>query len=264
MAVAAPVALRAEGAGLGEAGLLRASASLRPGEYLWDDLQPVSGGGVSLHVSIRDQRLYVYRGGTLVAVSTVSTGMPGHRTPTGEFSVLQKRVWHRSNLYSNAPMPYMQRLTWGGIALHAGHNPGYPASHGCIRLPHAFARRLFGETALGTRVKMTDRFDGTVYYLEVDNEVFLYRHAEPSFTPVAGGERDLARASLTPTVVTPPTAPRALPVPERATAAPLVLRYDVGANEADTALAVPPKPPAAAPPPPDPWNGTVRPHWMVR
>src|SRR3546814_10651322 len=70
----------------------------------------------------------------LVGMASVSTGMKGHRTPTGEFPVLQKRQWHRSNLYSNAPMPFMQRLTWDGIALHAGHNPGYPASHGCIRL----------------------------------------------------------------------------------------------------------------------------------
>ncbi|RYM09102.1 L,D-transpeptidase [Sphingobium cupriresistens] len=85
----------------------------------------------------------------------LSTGMKGHRTPTGDFPILQKRQWHRSNLYSNAPMPYMQRLTWDGIALHAGHNPGYPASHGCIRLPYAFARDLFALTKMGTLVEVT-------------------------------------------------------------------------------------------------------------
>src|SRR3546814_9593425 len=79
---------------------------------------------------------HVYDGDRLVGMASVSTGMKGHRTPTGEFPVLQKRQWHRSNLYSNAPMPFMQRLTWDGIALHAGHNPGYPARHGCIRLPY--------------------------------------------------------------------------------------------------------------------------------
>src|SRR5262249_57571081 len=78
----------------------------------------------------------------LIAQSAVSTGMPGYRTPTGVFSVLQKRRYHESNIYSGAPMPFMQRLTWSGIALHAGVLPGFPASHGCIRLPHHFAVAL--------------------------------------------------------------------------------------------------------------------------
>src|SRR3546814_17551293 len=89
-------------------------------------------------------------------MASVSTGMKGHRTTTGEFPVLQKRQWHRSNLYSNAPMPFMQRLTWDGIALHAGKNPGYPASHGCIRLPREFAEHLFGVTDHGQVVVVAD------------------------------------------------------------------------------------------------------------
>jgi hypothetical protein len=94
----------------------------------------------------------VYDNGTPVAVSAVSTGMPGHPTPMGVFSVIQKQKWHHSNLYSNAPMPYMQRITWSGVALHAGVVPGHPASHGCIRLPERFAVRLWGMTKVGARV----------------------------------------------------------------------------------------------------------------
>ncbi|HEY1244590.1 MAG TPA: L,D-transpeptidase family protein [Hyphomicrobiaceae bacterium] len=103
-------------------------------------------------VSVARQRVSVYGQTGLVAQSAVSTGMPGFRTPTGVFSILQKRRYHESNVYSGAPMPYMQRLTWSGVALHAGVLPGYPASHGCIRLPHRFAVELWGMTRVGTRV----------------------------------------------------------------------------------------------------------------
>jgi hypothetical protein len=103
-------------------------------------------------VSIARQRVAVYSQTGLIAQSAVSTGMPGYRTPTGVFSILQKRRYHESNIYSGAPMPYMQRLTWSGVALHAGVLPGYPASHGCIRLPHQFAVELWGMTRVGTRV----------------------------------------------------------------------------------------------------------------
>jgi hypothetical protein len=85
----------------------------------------------------------VYRNGILIGATTVSTGRPGHLTPTGVFTVLQKQKEHRSTIYDGAPMPYMERLTWGGVALHAGGLPGYPESHGCIHLPSEFARRLF-------------------------------------------------------------------------------------------------------------------------
>ena len=83
-------------------------------------------------VSVTEQRAYVYRNGILIAATTVSTGRPGHVTPTGVFTVLQKQKEHRSTIYDGAPMPYMERLTWGGVALHAGGLPGYPESHGCI------------------------------------------------------------------------------------------------------------------------------------
>ena len=97
----------------------------------------------------------MFKGGTLVDSAPVSTGKKGHETPAGIFPILQKKVHHRSNRYSNAPMPYMQRLTWTGIALHAGPLPGYRASHGCIRLPRAFAKKLYGLTSFSTRVTVT-------------------------------------------------------------------------------------------------------------
>jgi hypothetical protein len=112
-------------------------------------------GPLILAVSIGNQRVTVYDNGTPVAVSPISSGMPGHSTPMGVFSVIQKQRWHHSNLYSNAPMPYMQRITWSGVALHAGVVPGHPASHGCIRLPERFAVRLWGMTKVGARVIIT-------------------------------------------------------------------------------------------------------------
>ena len=116
---------------------------------------PPADGAVKIVVSIPQQKAFVYKAGALVAVSPVSTGKRGHETPTGIFPIMEKQVHHRSNKYSNAPMPYMQRLTAYGIALHAGHVPGYPASHGCIRLPFGFAKRLYGMTGYGTTVTVT-------------------------------------------------------------------------------------------------------------
>ena len=95
---------------------------------------------------------HLYAGGVAVAQSQVSTGVPGHPTPQGVFSILEKRIYHESNLYSDAPMPYMQRITWSGVAMHQGVVPGRPASHGCIRLPAAFAKRMWGLTKVGARV----------------------------------------------------------------------------------------------------------------
>ncbi len=103
-------------------------------------------------VSIAKQRITVYGPQGVIGHSPVSTGMRGHDTPTGVFTILQKNRFHRSNIYSGAPMPFMQRLTWSGVALHAGALPGYPASHGCVRLPAAFAQDLWDTTRLGARV----------------------------------------------------------------------------------------------------------------
>ena len=121
-----------------------------PGAFVWQP-QRATDGPVEIVVSLPLQSAYVYRGGTLIGVSSVSTGAPGNDTPTGRFEILEKKRHHRSNLY-DAPMPFMQRLTWDGIALHAGAIPGYPASHGCVRLPADFASKLFAVTRLGASV----------------------------------------------------------------------------------------------------------------
>lgn len=115
-----------------------------------------AAGPVTLLISIADQKLYVYRGQTIVAESAVSTGRPGNDTPVGVFTILQKAAVHKSNLYDDAPMPFMQRLTWDGVAIHAGRNPGYPDSHGCIRVPNGFAKKLFAATAMGATVEVTE------------------------------------------------------------------------------------------------------------
>lgn len=128
---------------------------LKPGEFIWAP-QVAPRGPMMIVVSLQRQKAYVYRNGVIIGVSTVSTGTKDRETPTGVFTVLQKDIDHKSNLYSNAPMPFMQRLTWGGIALHAGKLPGFPASHGCIRLPNGFARVLYGVTARGMTVVITD------------------------------------------------------------------------------------------------------------
>ncbi len=149
-----PGVARAMQAALSGSSVEEAVAKLRPGQFIWaPDVAP--DGPVMIIVSLEKQRAYVYRNGVLIGVSTVSTGKKGHETPTGVFTVLQKAKDHKSNLYNNAPMPFMQRLTWDGIAMHAGSLPGYPASHGCIRLPMAFARQLYGVTSLGLTVVIT-------------------------------------------------------------------------------------------------------------
>lgn len=125
--------------------------TLAPGEFVWRDT-PTRPAITHIVVSIPDQRAYVYEGPEMIAATTVSTGRMGHSTPSGIFPIIEKHELKLSNLYDDAPMPNMQRLTMDGIALHAGHVPGYPASHGCIRLPSAFAKKLFSVTSIGTPV----------------------------------------------------------------------------------------------------------------
>jgi L,D-transpeptidase catalytic domain len=119
---------------------------------LWKDFGATPKGPLQIVVSIGSQHVTIYDNGVRVAQGPVATGMRGYETRTGVFSIIQKDRYHRSNLYSNAPMPYMQRITWSGVALHEGPLPGHPASHGCIRLSHDFASRLWLVTKLGTRV----------------------------------------------------------------------------------------------------------------
>lgn len=124
---------------------------LKPGQFVWE--QRAGYANPLRMVAVLDiQRLYVFDGDELVGFSTISSGKRGKETPSGIFKILQKKVYHESNIYANAPMPFMQRLTWDGIAIHAGHLPGYPASHGCIRLPRRFAEALYGATQLDAEV----------------------------------------------------------------------------------------------------------------
>jgi len=127
------------------------SVRLRPGQYVWEAGRH-STGPLFLVIDLSTQRATLYRNGIVIGASTVSTGRKGRETPTGVFTILQKEVAHRSRTYDDAPMPYMQRLTWKGVALHAGRLPGYRASHGCIRLPAGFARLLYGVTKIGMPV----------------------------------------------------------------------------------------------------------------
>jgi L,D-transpeptidase catalytic domain len=130
-------------------------AELKPGDYAWHpEVSPA--GPVVVLVSLPDQILYVYRNGVRIGRSTVSSGKPGKQTPTGVFTVLQKKVRHESSIYKGAQMPHMQRLTWTGIAMHAGNLPGYPASAGCVRLPVDFAAKLYSVTGIGTTVIIAD------------------------------------------------------------------------------------------------------------
>lgn len=124
---------------------------LQAGQYVWAP-QVAPDGPMLFIVNLKTQRAVLYRNGVPVGATTISTGRSGHETPTGIFTILQKQVVHHSSKYDNAPMPYMERLTWQGVALHAGKLPGFPASHGCIRMPAGFAKLLYGLTSLGMTV----------------------------------------------------------------------------------------------------------------
>lgn len=131
------------------------ATTLSSGQYVWD-AEAASSGILSLVINLTRQRVLVYRGEVLIGASTISSGSKGRETPTGTFGILQKEVSHRSGTYDSAPMPYMQRLTEKGVAMHAGNLPGYSASHGCIRLPMAFAKLLYAVTEIGTPVTIID------------------------------------------------------------------------------------------------------------
>lgn len=139
-------------------------------------------GPLVISISIDQQKLRVYDANGVFAETPVSTGMRGHSTPMGVFSVIQKNKWHRSNIYSGAPMPYMQRITWSGIALHAGVIPGYPASHGCIRMPNSFAMKMWGWTRMGARVIVTP---GDITPTNFTHALLATRRTPPMDAPMA-------------------------------------------------------------------------------
>jgi hypothetical protein len=165
--------------------LARQAENLKPGEWVWAP-EIARTGPVLVYVDLGRQRATVYRNGVRIGVSTISSGKDGYDTPTGVFTILEKDKDHRSRTYDDAPMPYQQRLTWKGVAMHAGNLPGFPASHGCVRLPLEFAKRLFAITPMG----------GTV--------VIAGGHEDPIKRPAAGVLAPVMRG-VTPPPATPLT-----------------------------------------------------------
>ena len=140
-------------------------------------------------VSLPLQTMHVYRNGILVGRTSVSTGTKGHETPTGVFTILEKKQTHRSKKYDNAPMPNMQRLTWSGIAMHSGNLPGYPASHGCIRMPYDFSTLLFGITGNGGTVVIGDETKAQPHFAANPGVMLAPKDFTPEMLkPLAKGE----------------------------------------------------------------------------
>jgi hypothetical protein len=211
----------------------------------------IQKGPLQIFISINQQKLHLYTDGVHVADTSIATGVPSLPTPLGVFSVIQKQVFHRSNIYSGAPMPYMQRITWSGVAMHEGESIGHRASHGCIRMPHDFAMRLYRLTKLNTRViianselKPTEFADPHLFvHKEIPPEVAS--PADPSdngVEPVVAKSAELAvHANTTPPVqsdvVTSQAAPPAMK-PDQKTegAAP-------GADAGASCVAAPPTSP---------------------
>ena len=158
--------------------------TLKPGEYVWEP-ERAPAGPLLIMASITEQVAYVYRNGICIARCSVSTGRPGHRTPTGVFTILEKEVHHTSSIYKGAEMPYMERVTWSGIALHAGDLPGYPDSHGCVRLPLEFSKLLFGVTMKGATVIIADAHSAPAE--TVHPGLFFTRSGEES-EPIPAGQ----------------------------------------------------------------------------
>ena len=174
------------------------------------DFGAVPKGPLQIVVSIADQHVTLYSNGVRVTQSPVSTGVPGRPTPTGVFSIIQKDRFHHSNLYSNAPMPFMERITWSGVALHEGPLPGYPASHGCIRLTHDFAARLWQITRLGVRV-IVARND--VVPADFAHPHLFEPKTKPPEPPVGGNDPDKHAAASSPISFAQATI--ASPIPRR-------------------------------------------------
>src|SRR5437660_10929092 len=160
------------------------TVTLKTGEYVWEP-ERAPEGPLLIVASVTEQTAYVYRNGICIARSSVSTGRPGHRTPTGVFTILEKEVHHTSSIYKGAEMPYMERVTWGGIALHAGDLPGYPDSHGCVRLPLEFSKLLFGVTMRGATVIIADTHSAPA---ETVHPGLFFAHGGEESEPMAAGQ----------------------------------------------------------------------------
>jgi hypothetical protein len=212
-------------------------------------------GPIQIFVSIDQQKLHLYSNGVQVAETSVATGVPALPTPLGVFSVIQKQVFHRSNLYSNAPMPFMQRITWSGVALHEGENIGHRASHGCIRMPREFAIKLYGVTRLGARVIVADpELKPTEF---ADSHLFVHtdKPPEPPAPPAAPPAQVQAPAPAAPvsepiktaaSIDTSKAQDTSPVTPTASTSDPVKTAASVDANKAQDAAPVTPT--AATPP----------------
>jgi hypothetical protein len=215
----------------------------------------IQKGPLQIFISINQQKLHLYSDGVHVADTSIATGVPGLPTPLGVFSVIQKQVFHRSNIYSGAPMPYMQRITWSGVAMHEGESIGHRASHGCIRMPHDFAVRLYRLTKLNTRVIIANSELKPTEF--ADPHLFVHKEIPPEVAspvdpvdpvdngvePVVAKSAELAAHANTLTllvqsdVVTPQAAPPAIKPDQRTeSAAP-------GADPGASGVAAPPTSP---------------------
>jgi lipoprotein-anchoring transpeptidase ErfK/SrfK len=166
------------------------TGALKPGEYWWNP-QLSATGPLMVLISVPEQMMHVYRNGILIGRSTVSTGSKGHSTPGGVFTILEKKQRHYSKKYDNAPMPNMQRLTWTGIAMHSGNLPGYPASHGCVRLPFDFSQLLFSNTSKGGTVVIGDGKTPTPHFASSPGLMLAPKDFTPEMLrPLAANEYD--------------------------------------------------------------------------
>jgi hypothetical protein len=201
-------------------------------------------GPVEIFVSIDQQKLHLYSDGVHVADTSVATGVPALPTPLGVFSVIQKQVFHRSNIYSGAPMPFMQRITWSGVAMHEGESIGHRASHGCIRMPGDFARRLYSFTRLGARVVVANAELRPSDF--ADPHLFVHKDIPPEQAAAPMPPEPVKTAQTVDGSKTIDTASSDLPKP---TELGLRVNNDGGSDAAKSAAATdPPKPdqPAAA------------------
>ena len=213
-----------------------------------DPFGQAAKGPQQIFISINQQKLHLYSNGVHVADTSIATGVAEHPTPFGVFSIIQKQVFHRSNIYSNAPMPYMQRVTWSGVAMHEGRDIGHPASHGCIRMPHDFAVRLYRFTKLNTRVVIAR---GELRPVEfADAHLFVHKDRPPEIAAPIANEVEPAVAKPAELAVHagPLTAPVQSDVVTPAATTPAVTpaQKTESAAPPDAAAAAP----GATPPPP--------------
>ena len=191
-------------------------------------------GPLIVAISIEKQVLMVYDADGFFAETPVSTGMRGHSTPMGVFSVIQKHKYHRSNIYSGAPMPYMQRITWSGVAMHAGVLPGYPASHGCIRMPMNFAVKMWGWTRMGARVVIAP---GELAPESISHQLLATRKSAPVAAAEPANKVEVITAAKSDKAAEPPSFPEASRSEASRSEANLGLKSTLGHSPLPAALA---------------------------